>query len=103
VAASLPVQQGPSELTQRRVAGIADSASAGRLKTSLRRSHPRRSPDEINDALQHAYAQALERCEAKGERQVYGWLWRTADRRLCDRGRQLAHEMPAAACSTPPR
>jgi len=99
VAASLPVRQGPSELTQRHVAGIADSASAGRLKTSLRRSHPRRSREEINDALQHAYAQALERCEAEGERQVYGWLWRTADRRLCDRGRQLAHEMPAAADS----
>jgi len=80
--------------TRRHLEYIATSAAADRLKASLRRSHPRRSSDEIDDALQDALLRGYARCEATDEDAVWTWLWRTADKRLQDRGRSLAREVP---------
>ena len=80
--------------TRRHLEYIATSAAADRLKASLGRSHPRRSSDEIDDALQDALLRGYARCEATDEDAVWTWLWRTADKRLQDRGRSLAREVP---------
>lgn len=98
VVVSAPVQERRPLLAQQ-LARIAEGPSVARLASSLRRSHPRRSDDEIEDAIQHAFERSYARCDSESERKVYSWLWRTADRRLCDRGRELAREVPAAADS----
>jgi len=89
-----------SELTRRHLESIAATAAADRLKASLRRSHPCRSSEEIDDALQDALLRGYAHCQASDEDSVWTWLWRTADRRLKDRGRSLAREVPTPDHST---
>jgi RNA polymerase sigma factor (sigma-70 family) len=72
---------------------IAGGALRGQLVAEVARKFPHRAADDVEEALNEAYARGLTGCRWRRDREVYGWLRRTMVNWLIDSDRRERREL----------
>jgi RNA polymerase sigma factor (sigma-70 family) len=76
------------------LAYIAQGDLSHKIRHQLRAAHPRAKPEQVDDALQHAFVRAVGTCRRQSQGEVYVWLRTTAHRELLTTYRRAKRETP---------